>query len=596
MLGNARRKGLEIMRKTKIICTLGPASESDEIVRELMRSGMNVARFNFSHSTHAEHKKRFEQVDRIRRELGLPVAALLDTKGPEIRLGLLEGGAAVLEKGATVTLTTRNVTGNKSLLPISYKRLPDDIADGCRILIDDGLIELRVASHTETEIVCTVENGGPVSDRKGVNVPGVRLSMPYLSEQDKADLLFGAELGFDFVAASFVRCADDVDQVRAVLVSVPGGSHIRIIAKIENAEGVRNIDEILRAADGVMVARGDMGVEIPFVELPVLQKMIIKKAYNAGKQVITATQMLDSMIKNPRPTRAETTDVANAIYDGTSATMLSGETAAGLWPVEAVRTMASIAEETEGDIDYEKRFHTRDVVDAPNVTNAISHATVTTALDLKAKAIVTVTKTGQTARMISKYRPTCPIISGTTSEMVWRQMNLSWGVIPIMLEEQHSNDALFDHAVARAKARELVDDGDLVVITAGVPLGISGTTNMMKVHIVGDILLTGTGVNSCCVSGPLCVADNEEAAFASFKPGEILVMPRTSNSILELLKDCGGIITEQDGLNSHAAIVGLALGKPVIVGAKNATDILRSGTVVTLDSERGIVCNIGNRK
>ena len=583
------------MRKTKIICTLGPASCDDEILREMMLSGMNVARFNFSHSTQPEHKARYEQIDRLRRELNLPIATLLDTKGPEIRIGLIEGDRVHLDKGDELILTTEDVLGTKEKISITYKRLPDDITDGCRILIDDGLIEMRVVSHTSTEITCRVLNGGFVSNRKGINVPGVKLSMPYISAQDKSDIEFGAQVGFDFVAASFTRTAEDIEQVRAILSNTPN-PNIRIIAKIENAEGVQNIDEILRVADGVMVARGDMGVEVPFEDIPVLQKMIIKKGYNAGKQVITATQMLDSMMKNPRPTRAETTDVANAIYDGTSAIMLSGETAAGLYPVEALKTMASIAERTEADIDYERRFRTREMNEASNVTNAISHATVTTAMDLRAKAILTVTKTGQTARMISKYRPKCPIISGTTSEMVWRQMNLSWGVAPILIEEQHSNDALFDHAVDRAHEAGLVQDGDLVVITAGVPLGISGTTNMMKVHIVGDILITGNGVAGQSVSGPLCVCENEEQAKKNCKKGDILVIPKTSNGLLEVLKDCAGFITEQDGINSHAAIVGLALGKPVLVGAKGASTVLHSGTIVTVDAERGIVCNIGNRK
>jgi len=582
------------MRKTKIICTLGPASESDIVLRQLMEAGMDVARFNFSHSTQADHKARFEQIVRLRTELRLPVATLLDTRGPEIRVGCFEEGRIQLNKGDRFTLTTEEITGNERRVSVTYKRLPDDISDGCRILIDDGLIEMRVLSHTATEILCEVINGGPVSNRKGVNVPGVRLSMPYISEQDRSDILFGAELGFDFVAASFTRTAEDVEQVRSIL-SESKNPRIRIIAKIENAEGVRNIDDILKAADGVMVARGDMGVEIPFEELPVLQKMIIKKAYNAGKQVVTATQMLDSMIKNPRPTRAETTDVANAIYDGTSAIMLSGETAAGLWPVEALKTMASIAERTEAAIDYEQKFRRRDVSDASNVTNAISHATVTTAMDLRAKAILTVTKTGQTARMISKYRPQCPIISGATDEQTCRQMNLSWGVSPILLEEQSDSDALFDHAVHCAQAAGLVQDGDLVVITAGVPLGISGTTNMMKVHIVGDILVTGHGVAPMSVNGPLRVCENEEQALKDCRKGDILVIEKTSNRLLDVIRDCAGLITEADGMNSHGAIVGLALDKPVLVGAKNAVQVLRTGTIVTLDAERGIVCNIGNR-
>ena len=584
------------MRKTKIICTLGPATASDEVVRELMLSGMNVARFNFSHSTHEEHRKRFEQVDRLRRELSLPVGILLDTKGPEIRVGLFEKGKVILHKGDRFTLTTRNVSGTERCVSVSYKQLPMDIYDGCRILIDDGLIEMHVLSHTETDIECMVDNGGQVSDRKGVNVPGIRLSMPYISEQDRSDILFGAQMGFDFIAASFVRCAEDIEDVRAILSAADAKSKgIRIIAKIENAEGVKNIDEILRVADGIMVARGDMGVEISFEELPGIQKKLIQKAYSAGKVVVTATQMLDSMIKNPRPTRAETTDVANAIYDGTSAIMLSGETAAGAYPVEALKTMALIAERAEREIDYEKQFRSRVSTDLPNITNAISHATVTTATDLKAAAILTVTTTGQTARMISKYRPQCPIISGTPNKQAYHQLSLSWGVTPMLLEEKHSEDELFDHAVNCAKNLNLIEDGDLVCITAGVPLGISGTTNMMRVHIVGDILITGTGITAQQVHANLCVCDSEEEARLQFRPGEILVIPKTSNAILDLIKDCAGIITEQDGANSHAAIVGLALGKPVLVGAKGATEILRTGTNVTLDAGRGIVCNMANK-
>ena len=579
------------MRKTKIICTLGPASADENTVRELMLSGMNVARFNFSHSTHAEHKVRFDQVGKLRTELNLPIATLLDTKGPEIRVGMIENDKVTVEKSDIITFTTKELLGTKEKMSISYKQLPYDITDGDRILIDDGLIETIVLSHTETDIVCEVQNSGVVSNRKGINVPGVRLSMPYLSEQDKQDILFGAEVGFDFVAASFTRTGEDIESVKAIL-SKTASPNIKIIAKIENAEGVRNIDEILRVADGVMVARGDMGVEIPFIEIPVLQKMLIKKAYNAGKQVITATQMLDSMMKNPRPTRAETTDVANAIYDGTSAIMLSGETAAGLYPVEAVRTMADIAERAERDIDYEKRFRLRDMEIFPNVTNAISHATVTTAMDLNAAAIITVTKTGQTARMISKFRPNSCIIGCTTSATVCRQMNLSWGVTPILCEEKYTNDDLFDHAVSVTEKNGLIESGDLVVITAGVPLGIAGTTNIMKVHIVGDILVTGQGVNESSICANLCVCESEEQALQTFKNDDILVIPKTSNAILELIKDCSGLITEQDGLNSHGAIVGLALGKPTLVGSINATTILRSGTSVTLDAKRGIVCNM----
>lgn len=578
------------MRKTKIICTLGPSTTEDETIRQLMLSGMNVARFNFSHGDHEQHKQRYDQIDRLRSELKLPIATLLDTKGPEIRLGLIEGDRVELLKGDKITLTTEDILGTKERVSITYKDLPKDINDTNTILIDDGLIALKVLSHTKTDIHCEVLNGGMISNRKGVNVPDVQLSMPYLSEQDKKDIIFGVETGFDFIAASFVRTADDIEAVKSVLSQFPNNG-IKIVAKIENAEGVRNIDEILRVCDGVMVARGDMGVEIPFEQIPAIQKELIKKAYLAGKQVITATQMLDSMMKNPRPTRAETTDVANAIYDGTSAIMLSGETAAGLYPVEAVQTMALIAEHAEMDIDYEKRFRARDVSEIPNVTNAISHATVTTALDLNAKAILTVTKTGQTARMISKFRPTCPIIGCSPNPMVVRQMNLSWGVTPVLVEEKHSSDELFDHAIENAVAADLVESGDLIVITAGVPLGVSGTTNLMRVHIVGNILLSGKGITENCVCANLCVCKNEDEAIQTFKNGDILVIPKTSNAILSLIKNCSGLVTEQDGTDSHGAIAGLALNKPVLVGAEYATDILRSGITVRLDAKRGIVAN-----
>ena len=473
------------MRKTKIICTLGPSTDSDERMEELIRAGMNVVRFNFSHQTYPEHAARFETLVRIREKLGAPVAALLDTKGPEIRLGLLEDGKAELLAGDMFTLTTREIVGNKEIASISFKDLPGDVKPGDRILIDDGLIELVLLENDGENLVCQVVNGGRISNRKGINVPNVSLSMPFLSDKDREDILFGIRTGFDFIAASFTRTADDILQIRRLLEE-NGGGHIKVIAKIENAEGVENIDEIIKVSDGIMVARGDMGVEIPYENIPVIQKRLITKGYDAGKQVITATQMLDSMMKNPRPTRAEITDVANAIYDGTSAIMLSGETAAGAYPIEAVKVMATIAERTESDINYEKRFRVRESAAGTDVTNAISHATVTTALDLNAKCIITVTKYGKTAKMISKYRPVCPIIACSPHDFTVRQLNLSWGVTPILVEEKTSTDALFAAAYDAAEQHGLVEKGDLVVTTAGVPLGISGTTNLLRVDTIGD--------------------------------------------------------------------------------------------------------------
>ena len=435
---------------------------------------------------------------------------------------------------------------------------------------------------------CTVINGGEISAHKGINIPGVDLSLPFLSEKDKSDIEFAVREDFDFIAASFTRTAQDIITMRHELERMDCHK-IRLIAKIENSSGVDNIDEIIRFSDGIMVARGDMGVEIPLEDVPIIQKKLIKKAYTAGKQVITATQMLDSMMKNPRPTRAEATDVANAIYDGTSAIMLSGETAAGHYPLESLKTMATIAERAERDIDYKQRFANRQFEGAPNVTAAISHATCTTAHDLGAVAIMTVSKSGQTARTISKYRPWCPIICGTTDPTVRRQMNLSWGVIPIIVEEKDNTDELFDHVVNVARQRGLVKNGDLVVITAGVPLGVSGTTNLLKVQLVGDVLVSGDGVNKGVACGNLCVCRDVEQAQAEFKEGDILVLPATDNTALSLMKASSGIITELGGMNSHAAIVGLALDKPVIVGAEHATQLLKSGTTVTLDASRGIV-------
>ncbi len=586
------------MKKTKIVCTLGPATDDDNILRELIKNGMDCARFNFSHGDYESHKKRFEQVKRIREELHKPIPIILDTKGPEVRVKSFKDGKPVeLINGSEFILTTEEVEGDSKRVSITYKNLADDIDTGAKILIDDGLLELKVIEIDRKEkyddIKCIVIHGGILKQNKSCNFPGIKFSMPYLSEKDKNDLLFGIETGFDLIAASFVTCDEDIIQVRKLL-DENGGKKIKIIAKIENQEGVNNIDDILRVADGIMVARGDMGVEIPFEEIPRIQKELIHKGYNAGKQVITATQMLDSMIKNPRPTRAETTDVANAIYDGTSAIMLSGETAAGAYPVEAVRTMKAIAETTECDIDYRKRFFARDAEGVPNVTNAIAHATVTTAIDLGATAILTVTKGGGTAKTLSKYRPLCPIIAATTSDIAQRQLNLSWGVIPIKAEEMSDSDSLFQHAVERSIEEGLLNSGDLIVITAGLPLGVSGTTNMMKVHIVGDVLVKGKGVTGKKATAPVCVCKDEEEALKRFRSGDILVIPKTGNKIMSVLKSAAGIIVEDTSDDCHAAVVGLSLDIPVIYGAANASLILKSGVTITVDSEKGLVCSSNN--
>lgn len=583
------------MCKTKIVCTLGFASQTPEVIEQLMDAGMNVARFNFSHGTHESHGKMFRIVEKLRKKKGIPIATLLDTKGPEVRLGDFRDGKATLEKGQEFTLTTEPVLGDSTRAAVSFSGLPQDVKAGDALLIDDGLIELQVHRVEGAEIRCEVVNGGPVSNRKGLNVPGVHLSQPYLSDQDKEDLVFGIEAGFDFIAASFVRCAQDVLEIRRILHE-HRAEDIRIIAKIENPDGVKNIDEILRISDGIMVARGDMGVEIPFEELPALQKILIEKAYNAGKVAITATQMLESMIKNPRPTRAEATDVANAIYDGTSAIMLSGETASGLYPVKAVETMARIALRTEEDINYRKRFRDREYdAEMDNVTNAISHATVSTAFDLGAAAIIAVTMSGHTARRISKYRPDIPIVGCTDSEKTYRQMAMSWGVVPVMIQRETDLDALFAHSVDRAMSEGIVEDGDLTVIASGVPLGISGSTNLLKVQIAGDVLVKGNGLGGRTACGNLCVAHSEKEAVQNFKQNDILVIERSTNQLLPVLKSASAIIAEEDGVHSHAAIAGLALDIPVIVGAVGATNILKSGTIVTVDAERGTVSNASPR-
>lgn len=466
------------MRKTKIICTLGPASESEEMIGKLIDAGMDVARFNFSHGTHEEQARKFERLKKVRIEKNLPVAALLDTKGPEIRTRDFKDGKIQLEAGQKFTLTTRELDGDNTIASVTYKNLPKDVKVGGSILIDDGLIELRVDEIKGTEILCMVINGGSVSNHKGINVPGADLSMPFISEQDRSDIEFGCVLGFDYIAASFTRTADDIREIRKILAQYK--SKIKIIAKIESVQGVNHLEEILDEADGIMVARGDLGVEVPLEEVPALQKKMIRMAEQKGKICVTATQMLDSMMHNPRPTRAETTDVANAIYDGTTAIMLSGETANGSYPVEAVQTMSRIAERTERDVDYASRMDSRSISDRSDATTAISHASCTIAEDIHADAIITVTLSGFTARRLAAHKPVCPIIACTTNKETACQMNLLFGVEPIIIPQQPTADLLFEAAINTAKLAELVKPGDQVVLTAGIPLGVSGNTNMIR--------------------------------------------------------------------------------------------------------------------
>jgi pyruvate kinase len=575
------------IRKTKIVCTMGPNLFEKHLIAPLMKAGMNVARFNFSHGTYETHQHYYDEVCRIRDELGLPVATMLDTKGPEIRVRSFKNGHVTLQNGQLFTLTTDEVEGDEERVSITYKELPQDIAVGSSILIDDGLIGMQVERIDGADIVCRVLNGGVVSNNKGVNIPNAHLSMPFISEKDHQDILFAIKNGYDFIAASFTRCADDIMQIRHILQE--NNCHtINIIAKIENMEGVENIDEILRVVDGVMVARGDLGVEVPLEDVPSLQKKLIQRGIAAGKPVITATQMLDSMIKNPRPTRAEATDVANAIYDGTSAIMLSGESAVGAYPVEAVETMVRIALRAEADMDYIRRF-SRDTSASTDVTNAISHATVTSAHDLNASAIITVTKSGSTARILSRYRPACVIVGCTTEKHVWRQLALSWGTVPLMIAEESNTDDLFEHAVDAAVQNGLVHDGELVVLTAGVPLGISGTTNLMKVHVVGHLLSRGQGLHGGKVVAPLCVIRNLEKDAKNFNTGDVIVCHQTTREMFSMLRKSSAIVLEDDNPEGHGAIAGMSLDIPVIIGAKNATNILKSGAVVTVDGEKGTV-------
>jgi len=574
------------MRRTKIICTLGPATDDPEVLKELFLKGMDVGRLNFSHGAHDDHLVRAEQFKKMRAELKRPAALLLDTKGPEIRLKKFKDGKVFLEKGNTFTLTTDEIEGDADRVSITYQGLPADLNKGDRILIADGLIELKVKLIKGNDIVCEVMNGGELTDRKGMNVPGVTTRLPFMNDNDRNDILFGIKNDFDYIAASFARSADDVKAMKS-FIDANGGGFIKLISKIENHDGVNNIDEIIRVSDGIMVARGDMGVEIPFEEIPHLQKLIINKTLSAGKPVITATQMLESMIKNPRPTRAEITDVANAIYDGTSALMLSGETSIGQFPVLTVETMAKIARKTETDINYTQLLENTHINISKNVTDAISYATCSAAHSLDAAAIITITKSGHTSRMVSRYRPRCRIIASTPLRKVYNQLALSWGVCPMMSEEAQTTDEIFDNAVNTALAEGMIQNGDLVVITGGMPVGVSGTTNMIKIHIVGDILLEGKSLNGLSSAGILCVIADNKSSINDFKGGDILVIKKSSDSILHLIKNASGIITEEDSHDSPAAIVAKALDIPIITSAEKATERLTSGIAVRIDGGKG---------
>ncbi|OPZ75739.1 MAG: Pyruvate kinase [Firmicutes bacterium ADurb.Bin456] len=576
------------MRRTKIVCTIGPASDDLNTIKKLIQAGMNVARLNFSHGTQEGHGRLFALIRRAAEETGQNVALMLDTKGPEIRLGFFKEEPVRLEDGATVALTTQQVAGDKERIPLSYEGLPGDVRKGDTILLDDGLIELEVLSIKETEIFCRVVNGGEITSQKGVNVPGVTLNLPALTEKDIQDIRFGIKHNVDFIAASFVRKGSDVLDLRRVLEE--NSAEIDIIAKIENREAVQNLEEIIKVSDGVMVARGDLGVEIPVEEVPLLQKTIIRLCNHSGKPVVTATQMLESMIQNPRPTRAEASDVANAIFDGTDAVMLSGETAAGKYPLEAVRTMARIAERAEAAIHYgempgEKRYasprHT--------VTDAISFASCATSRDLGAAAIITSTESGHTAKMVAKYRPRALVVAVTPHANVMRKLALTWGVRPLLAASKRNTDEMMSTAVGVSLTAGLIKGGDLVVFTAGMPVGVRGTTNLIRVLTVGDILARGTGIGQRAATGSVRLARNAGEALEKVKEGDVLVVTATDIEYIPALQRAGAVVTEMGGLTSHAAIVCLEFGIPVVVGVERASAVLPDGETVTVDGQRGLI-------
>ena len=578
------------MRKTKIVCTLGPATNDVEIMKQLIQNGMDAARINFSHGTYETHAETIAKLKQAREELNAPIPLILDTKGPEIRVKTFKEDKVRLEEDATFTLTTREVEGDVNIVSVTYADLPKDVHRGSRILIDDGLIELKVEDITETDVVCKVINGGVVKSRKGVNLPGVEVNLPSLMEKDIEDLKFGVENGFDIVAASFIRSAEDVLKIRRVLEE-NGGGQMHIISKIENQQGVENIDKILEASDGIMVARGDLGVEIPPEEVPLVQKILIAKANRIGKPVITATQMLESMVHSPRPTRAEANDVANAIFDGSDAIMLSGETAAGAYPLEAVATMARIALKAESAVDYAAKLANTTEPARVNITNAISMAACATAAELKTAAITTVTKSGFTARMISRYRPACPLIASTSDETVWRQMNLIWGCKPMLYTGELPRGGVFDTALEIAVKSGLLKNGDTVVSALGMPLGFSGATNTLRVDIVGDVLCQGKGVGTKRATGTARVITARDGVERTFHQGDILVTTATDSSFMPYIRKAAAIVVGplDQNVNSHAEVAGMALDIPVIVCNAKVVDFIPAHSLITVDAEKGFV-------
>lgn len=574
-------------KKTKIICTVGPSTDQADVLDNMMAAGMNVARFNFSHGNHSDHAKRIAMVREASAKRNKPIALMLDTKGPEMRLGKFAAGKVELRQGQAFTLTARDVDGTDEIASVSHKGLPGEVSPGNIILLSDGLVSLEVTATNGEDIQTTVLNTGVIGSNKRVAAPGVSVNLPPLSDQDVADILFGISQDMDMIAASFVQRAADILSIRRVLEDA--NAQMDIIAKIENAEGVKNIDEILTVADGIMVARGDLGVEIPAEEVPLVQKLLIKKCNLAGKPVITATQMLESMLTNPRPTRAEASDVANAIMDGSDAIMLSGETASGQYPVEAVETMSRIAVKTESALNYSEILIAKACCIERTTTDAISHATVQIAHDLGAAAIITSTESGHTARMVSKYRPHAAIVAVTPKEKTMRKLCLQWGVHPTLGPSFDSTDELFASSITSAISTGMVKEGDLVVITAGLPVGTSGTTNLIRVHVVGKVLMNGMGIGKTSVTGTVCVVRSQQDLETKFKPGDILVISNVDEDSAQYASKASAIVAEEAGLTSNAAIIGLSYGMPVLVGVHGVTSALPDGIVVTVDAARGLL-------
>ena len=577
------------MRNTKIVCTIGPASESEEMLEKLMNAGMNVARLNFSHGSHEEHKARIDTIRKVAKRLNKTIGLLLDTKGPEIRTHNMKDGLIVLEKGKEVIVSMNEVEGTPEKFSVTYENLINDVNIGSYILLDDGLVELQVKeiNKDKGEVKCDILNTGELKNKKGVNLPGVKVNLPGITDKDADDIRFGIKENVDFIAASFVRRPSDVLDIRQILEEEK--AEITIFPKIENQEGIDNIEEILEVSDGLMVARGDMGVEIPPESVPMVQKDLIRKCNKLGKPVITATQMLDSMQRNPRATRAEASDVANAIYDGTDAVMLSGETAAGQYPEEAVKTMRNIAVSAEAAQDYKKLLSDRTKLVETSLVNAIGVSVAHTALNLNVKAIVAATESGSTARTISKYRPHSDIIAVTPSEKTARQCAIVWGVNPVVKEGRKTTDALLNNAVATAVETGRVSNGDLIIITAGVPTGEKGTTNMMKIHLVGDEIAKGQGVGRGSVVGHAIVADSASDLEGKDLSDKVIITNSVDETLVPYVEKAIGLITEENGITSPSAIIGLEKGIPTVVGVEQATKEIKNDMLVTLDASQGKV-------